>query len=146
MPANTRQDLFQYWLANMDDALDEFISSAPVGVREKLDLSANSLNVLEQLVLDRYQSPTETKPPSEAKFVDSAARYFGEVLRRNTGSKWMIRFENEKDVHYGKPILWGGKIKTVADCPLTAIIAATDRRIGDYLLKVVNNLGGPEVV
>lgn len=138
--------MFQYWLANMDDALDEFISSAPVGVREKLDLSANSLNVLEQLVLDRYKSPAEAKPPNEAKFVDGAARYFGEVLRRNTGSKWMIRFDDQKDVHYGKPILWGGKIKSVADCPLTAIIAATDRRTGGYLLKIVKILGGPDVV
>lgn len=138
--------MFQYWLANMDDALDEFISSAPVGVREKLDLSANSLNVLEQLVLDRYKSPAETKPSSEAKFLDGAARYFGEVLRKNTGSKWSIQYDNEKDVNFGLPILRGGKIQSVAVSALPCITALTDRRTGNYLLKIVKNLGGPDVV
>src|SRR5437868_12085685 len=42
-----KQDDFEYWLADMDDALERFCAQLPEAVRAKLDYSQASLDVLE---------------------------------------------------------------------------------------------------
>jgi hypothetical protein len=135
----SKRDRFQYWLAEMDDAIERLVNSAPSGMREKLDGSDESLSALEQWVLSKYANPSEASAASEAVFVDGAARYVGEVLRNRTGSKWGIDLENSKDVFYGIPTLRGGSLK-VPLCPLTTVTASTDRRTGSYFSTILRNV------
>ena len=133
-------DRFQFWLMEMDDAIDRFVQSAPTELRERLDRSAASLDVLEDWVLARYKSPADTRPAHEAQFLDGAARYLGEVLRVNTGSRWTIRFDDPKFAFHGLPILKGGKLAEVPCCPLTTVTAATDRRTGRYFSTILRSV------
>ena len=45
------EDQFQYWLANMDDTLEDFLARLPAEVCEHLDGSPVSLDVLEAWLL-----------------------------------------------------------------------------------------------
>jgi len=131
---------FQFWLMEMDDAIDRFVQSAPPELRKQLDRSAPSLDVLEEWVLARYKSLADTRAAQEAQFLDGAARYVGEVLRVNTDSKWTIRFDDPKYAFNGLPVLKGGKLGEVPCCPLTTVTAATDRRTGRYFSTILRNV------
>ena len=133
-------DRFQFWLMDMDDAIDRFVQSAPEDFRHRLDRTPASLDALEEWVLARYKSPTDTKSAEEAVFLDGAARYLGEVLRTGTASKWTIRFDDPKYVFHGLPILKGGKLGEMPCCPLTTVTAATDRRTGRYFSTILRNV------
>lgn len=69
------QERFEYWLMDMESALDNFIDSFPN--KDELDFSLESLGVLEGALLDRYQSIEDMKSKSEMVFIDGAARYVG---------------------------------------------------------------------
>jgi len=138
MSDDSRKDAFQFWLMDMDDAIDRFVQSAPADVRSSLDLTGASLDAIEALVLARYKTPADTRSAQEAAFLDGAARYVGEVLRVATGSKWSIRFDDPKFVFHGLPILTGGTL-TVPCCPLTTVTASTDRRTGRYFSLLLGN-------
>lgn len=134
-----RDDRFQYWLADMDEAIKRFIASAPESIRPKLDFSAESLGTVEGWILQRYDGPQALVPPSEAAFLDGAARYVGEIFRERTDSKWTINTSDPKVLYFGRPTLRGGQLKTPL-CPLSLVTASTDRRTGEYFTTVLKNL------
>jgi hypothetical protein len=140
MKDNSIEGGFQFWLADMDDAIDRFLQAAPDAARSSLDLSAGSLDALEALVLARYKTPADTKPADQAAFLDGAARYFGEVLRQATESRWTIRVDDPAYAFHGLPILKGGKLGEMPCCPLTTVTAATDRRTGHYFSTIFRNM------
>jgi hypothetical protein len=131
-------DQFQYWLMQMDEDIDEFLAQLPPKVRTRLDSSAGSLDILEAWLLEKYPSPEAARPRTEARVLDGAARYVGEILRKSTGSKWSINFE-KSFVFRGLPILVGGSaFKEMPECPLSLITASLDRRTGTYLSRIVS--------
>jgi hypothetical protein len=130
---------FQYWLAHMDDALDAFVASAPETIRRQLDDSPTSLDALEAWLLSRYASIAEAKKPSEAQFIDGAARYVGEIFRVRTGSRWMLENRDPKLIFFGRPILHGGAFGRMTECPLSLVTASLDRRTGQYLSTILAN-------
>lgn len=133
------RDKFQFWLMDMDDAIKRFVESAPPNVQRKLDGSDESLTALEQWAMASYASPAQASSASQSTAVDGAARYFGEIVRVRTNSKWVIDLENAGSVFYGIPVLKGGTLKTPL-CPLTTITASTDRRTGTFFLTILNNI------
>lgn len=134
----TDSDQFQYWLMQMDEDIDAFLAQLPPQVRDQLDGSERSLDVLEAWLLEKYPSTEAARPQSEARVIDGAARYVGEILRKRTGSKWSINFE-KSFVFRGLPILTGGTaFKEMPECPLTLVTASLDRRTGKYLSRVVS--------
>jgi len=128
-----KHDQFQYWLAYMDEALEAFLDSLPEQCKRKLDGSAASLVHLEQMLLEKYPSLSEARHSSEKAFLDGAARYYGEILRQGTNSKWELQLDDKDSVFYGVPVLNGGRIEAVPICPLTNITALLSRRTGDFL-------------
>lgn len=135
-----KHEQFQYWLASMDEAIDAFVDGLPESTRSALDLTPASLNALEAVVLDKYATLAQAKAPQSATFVDGAARYFGEVLRKGTGAKWELRTNDKKFVFYGLPILVGGMVAAAPVCPLTTITSCVDRRRGTFLKGIYDNL------
>jgi hypothetical protein len=131
-------DRFQYWLMQMDEEIDGFLSHLPPHARNRLDGTEESLDVLEGWLLERYASPEAARPQTEARILDGAARYVGEILRKRTGSKWAINFE-KSFVFCGLPILTGGTaFKDMPECPLTLVTASLDRRTGNYLSRAAS--------
>jgi hypothetical protein len=131
--------LFQSWLAHMSIALAEFIESLPKEVSERLDSTPASLDVLEAWLLSRYAHADDAKAASEAKLLDGAARYFGEIFRQASHSKWDIQLGDPDIVFFGMPILIGGKLGSLPVCPLTTATASLHRRTGNYMSGIVKN-------
>jgi hypothetical protein len=139
MQATTDLDQFQYWLADMDDALARFVESTPDTTKRRLDLSDESLAAVEALILSRYADPAAARASSEAAFVDGAARYVGEVFRLASGSRWGIDFSDPKKVYHARPTLKGGTLQAPL-CPIALVVAVTDRRTGHYLAAIMRNI------
>ena len=135
--AQSPRDDFDYWVADMDDALERFIDGLPECMREQLDYSPASLDILESWILDTYPNTQEMLSKENVDLVDGAARYIGETFRKCIGGYWDIRLEDPKFVFYGLPILTGFKTTTTPECPLTLATAAANRRTGTYIRTVL---------
>jgi len=55
-----KEDQFQVWLIDMDDAIVRFRQALPGSVSAKLDYSPKSLDVVERLALEQYGSLAES--------------------------------------------------------------------------------------
>jgi len=128
---------FEYWLADMDDALDRFFASISHESIEKLDFSPSSLNIIEAWILARYASTQEMLRASESRTVDGLARYIGETFRRAIGGHWNMRIDDPNYAYYGKPQLTGFNDKPTPVCPLSLATASADRRTGIFLASVL---------
>lgn len=135
---STEEEDFQYWLSNMDDALEQFFESIPKELSSICDYSVESLDYLERYLIDKYASVEAIKEQSEAIFIDGVSRYLGETYRKNLGGGWSISYKDPKDVNYALPALdlpgWGTKF-----CPLLYVTAAKDRNIGIFWSTVLKN-------
>ena len=134
-PRPTRDD-FDFWVADMDDALDRFRELLPEDVSRALDGSEASLDALEAWLLERYPDTQSMLAAEEAAIVDGAARYIGEILRRAVGGYWDIQLDDERDVYYGLPVITTGE-KATPVAPATLATAAADRRTGSFIRQVV---------
>lgn len=103
LQAIENEDLFEFWLMNMDEALDNFLKALPDNIRQCMNYSPNSLQVLEEWLLSKYSDTDVMLSMSESKLVDGAARYIGEVFRKTLGGKWFVDLKDEKNAFYGLP-------------------------------------------
>src|SRR6266850_443744 len=141
--AKTTLDDFNYWVADMDDALARFFEMLPAGMRSKLDCTPESIDALEGWILSRYPSIEAIKAADQSRMVDGMARYVGETFRKNAGGQWDIDLDNPKAAFFGIPILTGFRSEI---CPLALVTASTDRRTGKFIRTVLeNNLKRPKV-
>lgn len=136
---HTLRDDFDYWVADMDDALDRFFTWLPEGIRGRLNYSPASLDTLETWILETYSDTQEMLKKDQVEPVDGAARYIGETFRKCLGGYWDIRLDDPKFVFYGLPILTGFRDSSTPECPLTLATAAADRRTGVYIRTVLEN-------
>lgn len=144
MDQMSSKEKFQLWLMDMDDAIKRFVEAVPANLQRSLNGSDESLSALEQWVLTIYANPAQATLVSESTAVDGAARYFGEIVRVRTNSKWAIELENAQSAFYGIPVLKGGTLKTTL-CPLTTITASTERRTGTFFATILDNVRKPFV-
>ena len=131
------QDDFEYWVADMEDALERFASALPAEVRARLDYSPASLDVIEHWILSKFASSDDFLKRSTPEDLDGTARYIGEVFQRVLSGSWDIHFDDPKDAFYGLPIVTGMGPDDDEDCPHTLATAAADRRSGTYLRGVL---------
>lgn len=137
---NGQHDDFEYWLIGMDEALETFLNSVPKGNARAFDFTIGSLPALEQLVLSSYPSTDALLQTDGSKFLDGAARYLGETVRRSAGGTWSIELANAQDAFFGLPQVRGFGNGKSALCPASLITACADRRSGVYLETVVSNV------
>jgi hypothetical protein len=135
-----KQEQFEAWLAEMDNALRRFLGRLPEEVRIKLDHSPASLDVLEAWMLDRYQDNKPLHEQPEVSNLDGLARYVGETYRKALGGHWEIRLDDPTYVYYGLPQLTGFSEHPTPASPHTLVSAAVDRRTGKYLGTVLGNM------
>jgi hypothetical protein len=138
MTAADEADQFENWLAHMDDALAEFFARLPPALKGALDYTPPSLDRLESFLLDRYPSVDAIKVDPEP-YLDGAARYVGEVFRRNIGGRWRMRNDDPKYIYAGLPELTFLAERDTPVCPITLVSASLDRRTGKFISKVFEN-------
>lgn len=136
MTETSPEDLFQYWLMDMDDAIDAFLLAVPPEIAQQLDFTPKSLGVLENWLLSIYPDVEATRPSSEAHTLDRAARYIGEVFRKHFGGGWLIELEDKEKLFCGLPQLTGMKAQVGQIAPLTLVTAAMDRRTGHFVQSI----------
>jgi hypothetical protein len=132
-------DQFEFWLMDMDGAIERFRRTLPLADRGKLDYSAESLAFVEAIALSAYHGVHEATGPSEAQRIDQFARYVGEVFRKNLGGKWIIDYSDPKNAFFGMPQLSGLTGQQTQLCPLTLVTASLNRRTGRFLRMVFDN-------
>lgn len=133
------EDFFEFWLMDMDNALDSLFSILPDRTRRCMDYSPQSLQILEEWLLDKYSDTIMMLPASESKMVDGVARYVGEVFRKNLGGKWIIGFKDKKNAFYGLPQLGEIPGQQSQICPLILVTTSADRRTGKFLQTIFQN-------
>jgi len=137
---NDKDEQFQYWLADMHDALERFRARLASGSGESLDMSPVSLLALESMLIDRYAFSREALVPASASFIDGAARYVGQTFRRALGGTWFIDNVDKKNAFVGLPQLTGLSGQQTQICPLTLVTSSLARRTGSHMYKVLRNM------
>lgn len=132
-------DRFEYWLADMDDGIARLRSRLPDEVQANLDLSPESLSVLEAWLLARFPSVQHVLAPEALEEVDGVARYIGETFRRAIGGRWDANVDDPKNVFYGLPLLTGFSEKPTPISPHALVSAAAERRTGSFLRTVLDS-------
>jgi hypothetical protein len=134
------EEQFEYWLADMDDALDRFFKLLPDNVRARLDFSVASLDVLEAWILEKFHDNQEMLQPDAAIILDGLARYIGETFRKAIGGRWEIRLDDPNYVFHRLPQLTGFSERSTPESPISLATAAASRRTGNYLRTILENM------
>ncbi|MGX9707781.1 hypothetical protein [Laceyella tengchongensis] len=129
-----KNDLFQYWLMEMRDRLDDLIEKLPKELQ--LDYSPDSLLRLESWILKNYATVGDILKDSEKTTLDSLARYVGEVYGRKLKEKWKLYLDVPDNVFYELPVIMVETELVPPICPLTEVIASVDRRRGNYIYNL----------
>lgn len=122
---------FEQFLVEMDDVLKGFLYQASAA-GFSLDYSLESLDILEAFYLRVKRDEAERE-----KFIQRAARYLGETVRRRYGGKWCLEIDNPKHLFYGLPILTGHAPSTVKLCPHQIFRMFTKGKPAGFLRQVV---------
>jgi hypothetical protein len=131
---------FEYWLFEMEDRLEQFLSLLPSKLATELNYSAESLDLLETWILLQYPTIEAILEPGEGYVFDGASRYVGEVFRKKLGGKWQLQFDNPKYAHYGLPEISGYSSRPTPISPYTLITAAISRKEGSYISSVLDGV------
>src|ERR1700761_3492085 len=101
---NCKEENYVWWLNIMSDEMPR-ISILPKDVRNQLDYSLASLDILEKYILENYT--VEELKDKKNKFArDLFARYIGETYRKNIPELyWSFESEDEQHKYYGVPVL-----------------------------------------
>ena len=120
-------DKFQHFLFEMDDVLDDFLVEAGTAGYQ-LDFSLDSIPLLEAYLLSHLGN----KEVSRLK--NKAARYLGEVFRKNVGGKWELCLKDPKYLYYKLPVIAGYSDKPIEFCPVDVIENFASKK-GDGMLR-----------
>lgn len=135
-----RKEQLAEWLSQMPVPLDRFLEQLPGEVRRKLDFSLESLDILEEWLLQRYSDYHSLIQPTERAIWDGAARYIGEIYRKQLGAYWQARFEPPNYVYRGFPELTGYNPPPTPEAPHVLATTLLDRRTGIYLRDLLRKM------
>ena len=133
------RDEFEYWLASMDDALDNLFRDVPIDIRKQLDYSPPSLDILERWILATYPDTESMLLPEQTSRLNDIACYIGETFRKTAGGGWDIQFDEPDDVYHGLPVVLRAREGGTPECPLSVATASADRRTGIFIRTVFEN-------
>lgn len=77
------EEKFRTWVSTIDQVVDQWIETLPDTVRTRLDFTPESLTVLEQYLLERFESPMDAYNSENSSTIDSASGYIGKVYLAN---------------------------------------------------------------
>jgi len=135
-----KEERFQYWLADMDDALERFVALLPQDDRIRFDFSVESLSILEEYLLGEFDSFDVNASQDRRLMLDGASRYLGETVRRLTGGRWWLELRDPEQANFGMPVLGGFANEVPPICPFFVVTASIDRRTGSHIQSVVAHL------
>lgn len=100
---------FDDFIFEMDDRIEALEERASIaGVELSMDLSG--IHQLEH-AFDALSSDVDADGRTDLAI--TCARYLGEIVRRTYGGRWHLPLDDEKDVHFNRPVIAG--ISSIAD-------------------------------
>lgn len=144
MTAESASDYFRDWLEAMHPRLsrfEDFLLPKYIiredGAREEFlrDYSRESLNQLEQYMLDRWPTYEDFEADNDTDFIDGAVRYIGETLLRACGGGWHYT-DDPEFIFSGRPYVKLDTLDGTPGSPFNLITALLHRRTGGELTKV----------
>ncbi len=113
--SHEEREKFEYFLFEMNDVLEEFISDAKKdGIN--LDYSLSSLDQLELVILKNLDKEINVEV-----LKNRSARYLGEVVRKNLGGKWELCDKDPKYLYFKLPVITGYSNLSIEFCPIEMI-------------------------
>lgn len=135
---NYNEENFNWWLTIMPDVLMN-LSLLPQDVRDSLNFSVESLLIFEEYILENY-TLNSIREKNNKRALDVFTRYIGETFRKNLKNVIWSFQDNPKFIDYGYPILIKRDNQPFTpQNPASFIVAALDRKKGNYLIKILKN-------
>ncbi|MBK7130956.1 MAG: hypothetical protein IPM74_18400 [Crocinitomicaceae bacterium] len=132
---NQNQEQFEWWITNIDEKISNLKKKLPYEVSKCLDNTIESIDVLENFMLQFFNS---TDRKIDFKLCDQIASYIAAVYKLNiANSKWHIELEDEKNVFFNKPGLQVNN--KIFFYPHSYVTSAIDRRKGNFISQVIKN-------
>lgn len=116
-------DFFEKWHSIVNDNIQDFFVHIPEHVREKLDYSTTSLDVLGAWLVEEAEK-------GQRQIHRGATYYVGEVYRKELEGHWNVHFKAlEPDFEFGEEPVIEGFHHDVAICPyLEVLVTIKDRK------------------
>jgi len=108
------QEKFEQFVFEMDDVLEDFVSGAR-HAGFALDYSMESLDVFE-----RYLAAV-SKGSQDSETENRAARYLGEVFRKNIGGQWELCAKGPNYLFFKLPVIGGYSDRSTEFCPIEVL-------------------------
>lgn len=132
-----KRDQFQWWLTCIPDKVETLHDELPSQISSKLDYTLDSLQMLENYLIQNYTVDIIMK---RKDLWDALASYVGTSFRRLiANSEWYIELDNEHDIFYNKPVLITKNSLFPPISPHSSITTLLDRKKGTHLTKTVLN-------
>ena len=113
--SHEEREKFEYFIFEMDDVLEKFISDAKKEGMN-LDYSLSSLDQLELIILRNLDTETNIEV-----LKNRAARYIGEVVRKNLGGNWELCDKDPRYLYFKLPVISGYSDIDIEFCPIEII-------------------------
>ena len=129
---------FQDWIFYIGDKMDYFTETFAKENNLKLDYSINSLDILENWIINNYNSINDLRETYE--ILDLLTIYIGETFRKHIGGKWFMDMENKDNAYYMMPVLTSSEYKgEIFKAPRTFATACISRKKGNYISTILKN-------
>lgn len=136
-PRLTTAEEFDAWQAAIPLKLVQLNTLVPSDLREKLDYSLESIDVLEAWLLEKYATYQQAITPEEYPVLDAAGVYIGETFQDLLEGEWIVELEDADDPFQGMPGIIDFDSAQVPDIiyPVSWLTAALDRRNGNFIRR-----------
>jgi double-stranded uracil-DNA glycosylase len=127
-------DRFDSWVMEMDNTIGHFLATLSGDIRQKLDYSRESLDVIEDWILKTYPNRDALLAKNQRKIVDGAACYIGETFRKHLGGYWGVRYDS---ANRPEPVIEGFDKHGSIVSPDSLIATLVSKKRGVGYLQVV---------
>lgn len=137
---HTRRE-FDTWLVFLDDYIDEFRSGFSSDIKEKLDYSPFSLDIVEIWLMEKYSSSemarTSLSIKDDLHIFMCAMSYVGETYRINLGGIWNIHLDRPDKTNGRLQVIERFNKENTALCPSLLMLSALDKRSASHMSTVL---------
>ncbi|MEZ4669050.1 MAG: hypothetical protein R3E39_14180 [Anaerolineae bacterium] len=132
----TYDEFTRKWTESIQARIAEFLELIPQAVGGQLDYSIESLDILENWLLEKYPDYKSARMDSEYAVMDAAGSYVAEVFLKHLGGKWTIELDDQENAFLGVP---GIRDYQTTDpihmtlLPTMMVTTSIDRRTGHFI-------------
>ncbi len=129
------EDQFNWWIAFIPDKIFALEEKLPKNIKNKLDYSVMSLDILEKYLLKNYTVESMMK---DKKMWDYCASYMGYTYKKNIlKAEWHIELDDKESIFYNMPYL---KVaKSINFVPHSYITALLSKKKNNLLSSTIKN-------